>query len=242
MDSRLDDDPAARQSSDPIAPFSFIPHPITVYSYDRGGNEIGQLGPPLTVSTHRQASILRDKSTSVDSRAPITSYFSSYLGDGPETDIIHHETSLLRHYRYNVAPWIDVGDPESSFGIKVMLEAREDQSLFKIILALAASHRSSVTSQIRSDLGDSRKYAREAECSLPNSKGYIRLTVNILFMLRDFFLSSPHSWRDLLSHLVVSDTITTITNLTEHLNQPLFFLYFRIGMLMLMFLSPHQKY
>lgn len=192
------------------------------------------LGPPLSVRTDRPTSAIGNKSTPHQSRSPVGLSFSSYLADGPEASIIHHETSLLRHYRYNVAPWIDIGDPESPFGIKIMLQAREDQSLYNAILALAASHRS-IISQTSSDLESSRRYGQEAENGLPNSKEHIRCAARMLFMLKDFFLSPPYNWRDLLSrHLASSGSLSTISSLTEQLNAPLFWLCFRIGGLILL--------
>ncbi|KAL5352800.1 hypothetical protein ACLOAV_002748 [Pseudogymnoascus australis] len=77
------------------------------------------------------------------------------------------ETGLLRHFRYNLAPWIDVGDPGCFFGIKVMLLATANRSLLAALLALAARHRSLIyPPQNSGDLESSLKFREEAERGL----------------------------------------------------------------------------
>ncbi|KFZ25282.1 hypothetical protein V502_00242 [Pseudogymnoascus sp. VKM F-4520 (FW-2644)] len=100
-------------------------------------------------------------------RTYLDSTFSHRLVDRQGLTNGVQETGLLRHFRYNLAPWIDVGDPECFFGIKVMLLAAANRSLLAALLALAARHRSLIYPQQNSDdLESSLKFREEAERGL----------------------------------------------------------------------------
>lgn len=185
---------------------------------------------PLGAPGHSSTSVLGNKAPAHHIKVTTNLSPSNSSADGPESAIIHHETSLLRYYRYNVAPWIDVGDPESSFGIKVMLEAKEHRTLLDAILALSSYHRSLTSAQSGGDLESARRFGQEAENGLRIAKDNISRIANTLFMLRDIFSSSPHRWRDVLSrHLRSSSLFSAPASLNDHSDEALFWVYFRIG-------------
>ncbi|KAI5462352.1 hypothetical protein BGZ63DRAFT_423615 [Mariannaea sp. PMI_226] len=48
------------------------------------------------------------------------------------------EVQLLRHYRYNIAPWLDIGDPEQTFGLVIPPISIESMPVLNSLLALAS--------------------------------------------------------------------------------------------------------
>lgn len=147
----------------------------------------------------------------------------------------NRETDLLRHFRYNLSPWIDVGDPECPFGIKILLLARSKRSLCAAILALSARQRSLIARPQNHrddhDLENSVKFREEAEHGLAFEEDLVRHVGQAILMLGDFFASSPLQWRNLLFYQMgVPDGIASLAALEDgELSEPLFWLRFRIG-------------
>ncbi|OBT40881.1 hypothetical protein VE00_08806 [Pseudogymnoascus sp. WSF 3629] len=141
------------------------------------------------------------------------------------------ETGLLRHFRYNLAPWIDVGDPECFFGIKVMLLATANRSLLASLLALAARHRSLIYPQQNSDdLESSLKFREEAERGRVFEDDHVGRIIKVLLILEVLFCSSPLQWRTLQFHQIgIRDGLTSLAALRGELSEPLFWLQFKIG-------------
>lgn len=168
-------------------------------------------------------------------RAPDQAYPEIHLSDGMVDRRTlansNQETMLLRHFRYNLSPWIDVGDPEFSFGIKIMLLSKVSRALFAAILTLAARHKSLVYLEQDSDnLKSSLKYREEAEQGLTFEETFVNRTGKILLMLGDFLSSSPLQWRDMLYHHIgIPDNLESLAALEEESSQSLFWLYFRFG-------------
>jgi hypothetical protein len=234
----FNDGPATTGSSSPvetsIAPFGFRSFPVRISPLHSDVRERAPLDRVLSVSAAGTASNpIGNQTITHQGRGAASLSCSNYLAGRPEATEIDYETGLLRHYRYNVAPWIDIGDPECSFGIKVMLGAKEHRSLFEAILALAACHRSLTYSPGSSDLESAIRYRREAENGLTLANEHIRRAGTIILMLGDFFSSCPHEWRGLLfQHLSTSGVLSSLAGLMEHLDEPLFWLYLRIGELL----------
>jgi hypothetical protein len=223
-----------------IAPFDFRSYQVGIPPYHSDIRERALLDHALSLSAADTASSpTGNHPTTPHSRIAPSLTSSNYLAGRPEVAGTHHETGLLCHYRYNVAPWIDIDDPESSFGIKIMLGARESRPLFAAILALATYHRSlTFSQQSPNDLESALRYRREAENGLEIAEDYLRRAGSILLFLADFFSSGPQQWRSLLfHHLGTSGALSSLTGLREHLEEPLFWLYFRIGELV-----PNRSY
>jgi hypothetical protein len=141
------------------------------------------------------------------------------------------ETGLLRHFRYNLAPWIDVGDPESFFGIKIMLLARSNRPLLAALLALAARHRSLIYRQQNiDDLESSLKFREEAERGLVLEDDHVSRVKKVLLLLEVLFCSSPLQWRTLKFHQMgIPGGLTSLGAPGGELSEPLFWLQFKIG-------------
>lgn len=142
-----------------------------------------------------------------------------------------HETSLLRHFRYHISPWIDVGDPSCAFGLQTLLLSRTNRPVQAAILALSTAQRlviSPLTSN--QDLEHGPKFRKEAETSLMIEPESSRHAGRALLMLQDFLTAGPQKWRDLLMHLRgVYNGFTFLSPLGDALGESLFWLYFRIG-------------
>ncbi|OBT71218.1 hypothetical protein VF21_09873 [Pseudogymnoascus sp. 05NY08] len=164
-------------------------------------------------------------------RTDSESTFSHRLVDRQEQTNGVQETGLLRHFRYNLAPWIDVGDPGSFFGIKVMLLATANKSLLAALLALAARHRSLIYPQQNSDDHESSlKFREEAERGLVFEDDHIGHIIRVLLILEVLFCSSPLQWMTLQFHQMgIPDGLTSLAAPGGELSEPLFWLQFKIG-------------
>ena len=222
------------QRTSQVSPLGFTSRPIQDMTYPRTTSEITLLDS-MNDSTNVLRNVIRRKSTLEHARVAESLVSNNFPPVEQEASIICHETSLLRHYRYKVAPWIDIGDPASSFGTKVLLEAKEYQPLFEAILTLAACHRSLIFPQNSNFLENTPSHGQESEEEPLANKHDMGRVRSVLLMLRDFFSSSPRRWRDLLSHHLRSsgDFLGNI-NPKTHLDAPLLWLYFRIGESVLM--------
>jgi len=182
------------QRTNQVSPLGFTSRPIQDMTYPRTTSEITLLDS-MNGSTNALRNVIRRKSTLEHTRVAESLVSNNYPPVEQEASIICHETSLLRHYRYKVAPWIDIGDPASSFGTKVLLEAKEYQPLFEAILALAACHRSLIFPQSSNFLENTPSHGQESEEEPLANKHDMGRVRSVLLMLRDFFSSSPRSWR-----------------------------------------------
>ncbi|KAE8360693.1 hypothetical protein BDV27DRAFT_148467 [Aspergillus caelatus] len=140
------------------------------------------------------------------------------------------EIALLRYFRYHLAPWIDIGDPECGFEIQAFLLAKTERPLLAAIMALAQIHSSL---QRNSDAIEvNATFQEEAERGLAHADDPVKSMGQALLMLHDFFFSRPRQWREFLrahtrglSGLDFADTPQGL------LNQPWWLLHSRIGTL-----------
>lgn len=139
-----------------------------------------------------------------------------------------HETDLLRHFRYHVGPWIDVGDPDCALGVQVLLLSRSNRPLQAAILALSAGQRSLLSSPLHNeDIDSSIRFRKEAEESLPLQPESVRIAGQALLILQSLLPYGIDQWRAQIEPL---DGFVSPTALTEELGEALFWLYFRLGM------------
>lgn len=137
-----------------------------------------------------------------------------------------HETDLLRHFRYQIGPWIDVGDPDCAFGIQVLLLSRSNRPLQAAILALSASQRCYLPRPIDDDLQSIARFRKEAQEGLDFQPELIKRAGHILLLLQDFLPVGMQRWR---SQLEAAAGFFAPTALTEELDEALFWLHFRLG-------------
>lgn len=144
-----------------------------------------------------------------------------------------HETALLCHYRYHIAPWIDISDPCESFGIAVLTLAKYHRPLLAAILALAARQRLSLSlapDRYGRDEALATRYRLEAEHGLQSVEQRIQRLARVLLMLHEFLEVGPEEWRDvLIRHWGEGNTPLPVEQLDDKLMAPLFWLYLRMG-------------
>ncbi|KAE8378296.1 hypothetical protein BDV26DRAFT_281209 [Aspergillus bertholletiae] len=179
---------------------------------------------PGTVAKNRGQAYVTGNSSS-SSRLPIT---SNPIHPMPTSGA--DEVGLLRYFRYYLAPWIDVGDPECGFEIQALLLAKTERPLLAAILALALTHSS--LQRHSDDIGMSAVFQEEAESGLAHADDPIKSMGHALLMLQEFFFFRPRQWRDFLRartrRLSSFDFATTPQGV---LNQPWWLLHSRIGTL-----------
>lgn len=142
----------------------------------------------------------------------------------------NQETDLLRHFRYQVGPWIDTGDPDLPFGLQVLLLSRTNRALQAAILAVSAQQRllMSITNSL--DLDNSANFRKEAEGSLAFESDLARHAGQALIMLHDVLPSGPQRWRSLLVHRIEhACDFASHTGQGEEVGEALLWLYFRLG-------------
>jgi hypothetical protein len=147
---------------------------------------------------------------------------------GSTSSTAARETALLCHFRYNLAPWLDINDCGAFFGVKLFLLARETRAVMAAILSIAARHlylknKSNVGS---SDLECCLSYRQEAESTVFHETASIQQLVKILLLLESFLRSNPQQWKDVVRQ-VVSPSDSVAFDVVE---EPLRWVCFRIGM------------
>ncbi|KAG5784612.1 hypothetical protein H9Q73_001755 [Fusarium xylarioides] len=95
---------------------------------------------------------------------------------------------LLRHYRYNIAPWLDINDPDQTFGLFVPRIAMDSVSVLDSVLSLSLE-----------TLGDRTQLdLNEQPLLLDTSTSSIEILCSVLVFtfttLRRQFTTQPTSW------------------------------------------------
>lgn len=137
-----------------------------------------------------------------------------------------HETDLLRHFRYQIGPWLDVGDPDCAFGIQVLLLSRSNRPLQAAILALSASQRCYLPQPRDGDIQSATSFRKEAEEGLENQPELVKRAGRILLLLQDLLPVGFHRWR---SHIEAASGSFAQTMPTGELGEAVFWLHFRLG-------------
>lgn len=137
-------------------------------------------------------------------------------------------TALLCHFRYNLAPWLDINDYTAFFGVKLFLLARETRAVMGAILSIATRH---LYLKDKSNAGTSNlecclRYRHEAESRAFHETRSIQQLVRMLLLLESFLRSNPRQWRDVV-HEAVSPSGSATFDVVE---DPLRWACFRIGM------------
>ncbi|KAB8260722.1 hypothetical protein BDV32DRAFT_149158 [Aspergillus pseudonomiae] len=139
------------------------------------------------------------------------------------------EIGLLRYFRYHLAPWIDLGDPDCGFEIQALLLAKTERPLLAAIMALALSHAS--LQRHSNTIGVSATLQDEAERGLVHADDPIKSMGQALLMLHDFFFSCPRQWRDFLRARTRGLSSLDFANTPQGvLNQPWWLLHSRIDL------------
>ncbi|KAF7558721.1 hypothetical protein G7046_g5450 [Stylonectria norvegica] len=97
---------------------------------------------------------------------------------------------LMRHYRYNIAPWLDIGDKGQTFGLIVSRIAMESVPVLESLLAISLT---SLDRHANPNLRDQRILPTD-----PNQLGMSVLNSLIVFAfvtLRRYVVAAPTSWQ-----------------------------------------------
>ncbi|KAM5351784.1 hypothetical protein ACJ41O_004507 [Fusarium nematophilum] len=97
---------------------------------------------------------------------------------------------LLRHYRYNIAPWLDIGDTEQTFGLLVPRVAMDSIPLLDSLLSLSLT---TLGSQVELDFTEQSILPADPNNS---SIDILRNALTFAFIsLRRHFITPPTSWQ-----------------------------------------------
>ena len=154
----------------------------------------------------------------------------SLLPRKPISVISNYETDLLRHFRYSVGPWIDVGDPFCAFGVQALLLSRSNRPLQAAILALSASQRQLLGQQAQiQDLDGSVRFRKQAEESLTSETEMLRRTGQALLLLQSILPLGIQQWRNMMEDHLDSGVLVVPDIMKNEMGEELFWLYFRLG-------------
>lgn len=157
----------------------------------------------ISPATHDRRSSIRD-----DERSRQLSRSNARNSEPAQQDTAS-ELELMCHFRYNIAPWLDIIDSDSFFGVKLMLLAREHRSVLAATLAIAARHMHRRTGMTRLVVDEySTRYRQEAESKAFYETGSIRLIVRTLLLLDTLFCSNLSQWRVHLRDFFASTAFT----------------------------------
>lgn len=151
----------------------------------------------------------------------------------------HHETGLLCEYRYGVAPCLDIGDPKSYFGIRLMLVAKESKPILAVICLVAASRRALLHASSSGSLDPSQqdtvlRYRQEIDDEVRFVDEQTLRVCRALLFVEDIYSANPLLWRalQLRDETVSGSPFASLLPpvLTHDLDEALFWLCFKIDL------------
>ncbi|KAJ5698677.1 hypothetical protein N7462_000682 [Penicillium macrosclerotiorum] len=184
----------------------------------------------------------RNQPSDLDRNRTTQSYLGFSFGpqkahQRPPTTSNNHETDLLRHFRYHVGPWIDVGDPDCALGVQVLLLSRTCRALQLAILALSVGQRPLLALPPQSeDLSNSLRFRAEAEHGISSAPELEQHAIRALLLLQEILPSGLEQWRShLLPYVESPNGFLSPVHLADELGESSFWLYFRIDLAASMF-------
>ncbi|KAG2416047.1 hypothetical protein HFD88_007239 [Aspergillus terreus] len=149
---------------------------------------------------------------------------------GPIPENSNTEIDLLRHFRYHIGPWIDLGDPDCALGVQTVLLSRTHRPLQAAILALSSSQRALLAQSKRDeDIVRSRHFRKAAEeiLVLPGLTGHAG---RALILIQELLPLGLRQWRDYLTPQLCpfGKTLPSPTALSEALGDAVFWFLFRL--------------
>ncbi|KAJ9652713.1 hypothetical protein H2198_008032 [Neophaeococcomyces mojaviensis] len=106
-----------------------------------------------------------------------------------------YELELFRHYRYQIAPVLDLGVGTLYYGVQVLLKTKISSEIHNAVLALARSHRANrnpTSCHFHEPISGSNSTRIENDAA-PNFEED-NLTVKILMLWRNTLTYPPQSW------------------------------------------------
>ncbi|CAI6088483.1 unnamed protein product, partial [Clonostachys chloroleuca] len=251
LGSVLRDEPVVAQTSSPeTSPIAWQPQqtgiqphgpdePSNIFVFNDGTFDQGESLPVDTCHTGTAGSLdLPPRRTSYSSPARVPSSVGSRPGSNalfpaapgdPGSSMtdrpVSSEMSLLRYYRYQVSPLLDVGDPWCSFSVKVPMLAGSEASLRHAILALAARHRALRTqSNTIGHVEDTICPQQEIDQILLPKENPLWHVRQSLLLFRDFSCFRPHQWRDFVTQRLLFQEIVSLMPTQQDLTNSAFWL------------------
>lgn len=122
------------------------------------------------------------------------------------------EIALLRHFRDNLCPWLDIGGSKSAAGLDIMVLAKSSRPLMSSILWLASKHYASVSLQSEIDFTPDavtyRQHATEG-LELEPDDTTVKHMGHGLLTLKELLGSKPRQWTGILARSNIYDTTIT---------------------------------
>ncbi|CAM1504272.1 Fc.00g018630.m01.CDS01 [Cosmosporella sp. VM-42] len=97
---------------------------------------------------------------------------------------------LFRHYRYNIAPWLDIGDTGQTFGLLVSRIAMESIPVLESLLALSIA-----SLEQHADPGHRDRRILPTDPNEPGMNVLYSLLVFTFVTIRRYVLAAPTSWQ-----------------------------------------------
>ncbi|KAK0761244.1 hypothetical protein N5P37_006192 [Trichoderma harzianum] len=122
------------------------------------------------------------------------------------------EIALLRHFRDNLCPCLDIGGSKSAAGLDIMVLANSSKPLMSSILWLASEHYASISLQSEIDLTPEavtyRQHATEG-LELEPDDTTVKHIGHGLLTLKELLGSKPRQWTGILARSNIYDTTIT---------------------------------
>lgn len=144
----------------------------------------------------------------------------------------NQETDLLRHFRYKICPWLDVGDPEGALGVQALLLSRTNRPIQAAVLALSASQRVLTADPTHMEDHDSAvRFGSEAEETLAFEADLVRSAGRALLLFQDLLQYGLQQWRDVLTpHIESLGFLLHPVAMQDELGEAIFWLHFRLDL------------
>jgi hypothetical protein len=159
---------------------------------------------------------------------PIQYHFSSY--ERPEPDLRVDEIALLRHYRYSIAPWLDLGDLDQPFGVLMLRATAGCQKLHRAILALSARHQELLRGHRRRfHITENTSSWNPAHLNTESASESTALASFVILDLVDYLSGTPQDWRAVVVRGVLMLLDIGPSSLGSGISKALFWLWLRLG-------------
>ncbi|KAL7948827.1 hypothetical protein V8C42DRAFT_230389 [Trichoderma barbatum] len=132
----------------------------------------------------------------IDDLGPVSTYVANQLS-------LERTIELLRHYRYKIAPWLDMCDMKQTFGLVVPRLAMRSDMLFDALLRLCTTSYSASLYYLRSTDSPTTSHSSHLtypiEYHLEHSKMWEVKLWSVLTAAEGFLIDPPQSWEDALA-------------------------------------------
>ena len=139
-----------------------------------------------------------------------------------------YEVKVLRHFRYNMVPWIDCDAVGSRFGTEIMSLAQRERAIHLSILAVS-SYQLALINQLNDDFQRTSKLRADAKACLKYEIDLIRTIGLGLLAITHLFDSPPSKWKNSAFHRSVYESGCSAENYSKEPLRTLLRMHARIG-------------